>query len=91
MNKTLEITLSGVVQGVGMRFFINRTANRFGITGYVKNLYNNNVLAVLQGDEKLLDNMIVYIKKNSPGVIDTLVCNELEEENIYTKFKVKLF
>jgi len=91
LNSTVELTLSGRVQGVGMRFFINRTATRFGITGYVKNLYNNNVLAVIQGEQKILDNFIEYIKRNSPGVIDNIAYNQLNTEVVYRKFNVKIF
>lgn len=35
--------VSGMVQGVGFRFFAQRSATRLGITGYVKNLPDGRV------------------------------------------------
>lgn len=91
MNNTVELTLSGRVQGVGMRFFISRTAKKFGINGFVKNLYNGTVLAVIQGDQTLLENFIDFMKRNSPGIIDNIAYNKMDTEVTYTKFSVKIF
>jgi acylphosphatase len=35
--------VSGAVQGVGFRFFVERVAARLGIAGYVKNLFDGRV------------------------------------------------
>lgn len=35
--------VSGFVQGVGYRFFAQRIADKLGISGYVKNLYDGRV------------------------------------------------
>ena len=35
--------ISGMVQGVGYRFFAQREADRLGIAGYVKNLHDGRV------------------------------------------------
>ena len=35
--------VSGMVQGVGMRYFVQRAADRLGLTGYVKNLRDGRV------------------------------------------------
>jgi len=52
--------VSGNVQGVGFRFFAERVANRLGVNGYVKNLFDGGVevyaigtdaqLSVLKGE-----------------------------------------
>ncbi len=89
--KTYKLTLSGVVQGVGMRFFVSRTSKRMGINGYVKNMYNGNVECVAQAKEEVINEFIKYIKRNSPGVIDNVVKEELFDNQIFSKFQVKLF
>ena len=38
-----RFTVSGMVQGVGFRFFAERVAARLGICGYVKNLRDGRV------------------------------------------------
>lgn len=35
--------VSGMVQGVGFRFFAQRVAERLGVAGYVKNLHDGRV------------------------------------------------
>lgn len=88
---TLKLTLSGRVQGVGMRFFVHRSARQFNITGYVKNCYDGTVEALLQGPDTVLQTFIEYVKKNSPGYIERIVRNTVDTEKEYRKFTIKLF
>jgi len=46
-----EIIVGGLVQGVGFRYFVLRTAMKLNVKGYVKNLYSGEVLAVVEGDK----------------------------------------
>ncbi len=46
-----EIIVGGLVQGVGFRYFVLRTALKLNIKGYVKNLYSGEVLAVVEGEK----------------------------------------
>ena len=43
-----HVLISGMVQGVGLRFYIKDKANELGITGWVKNKKDGKVEAVLQ-------------------------------------------
>ena len=47
-----KLLISGLVQGVGYRFFAQRSAARHQVHGYVKNLEDGRVETVAQGDEK---------------------------------------
>ena len=42
--------VSGQVQGVGFRFFTEEAARREGLTGFVRNLGDGRVEAVVEGD-----------------------------------------
>jgi acylphosphatase len=44
-----KLILSGAVQGVGFRYWAAREAAAFGIGGYVRNLPDGTVEAVLEG------------------------------------------
>ena len=46
-----EIIVGGLVQGVGFRYFVLRTAMKLNVKGYVKNLYSGEVLAVVEGEK----------------------------------------
>ncbi len=46
-----EVLFRGRVQGVGFRWTVQRIANHFEITGYVKNLPDGRVQLVAEGEE----------------------------------------
>ena len=46
-----EIIVGGLVQGVGFRYFVLRTAIKLNVKGYVKNLYSGEVLSVVEGEK----------------------------------------
>ena len=49
--------VSGRVQGVGFRWFVLRSANRIGATGWVRNLWDGRVEVVGQGPTSVLDEL----------------------------------
>jgi acylphosphatase len=57
--KQLQITISGQVQGVSLRLFVNNAAHELNLTGYVKNNSDGTVTILAQGEKtklaKLLD------------------------------------
>ncbi len=44
-----HIIMYGQVQGVGLRYQIRHAASRFGVTGWVRNLYDGSVEMELEG------------------------------------------
>ncbi|GAB7078535.1 acylphosphatase [Megalodesulfovibrio paquesii] len=46
--------VTGLVQGVAFRWFVRETAQRLGLVGWVQNLPDGRVEAVLQGDAAAL-------------------------------------
>ena len=49
--KRYKIIFKGRVQGVGFRYQVKALADRIGLTGSVRNLYDQSVEAFVQGDE----------------------------------------
>lgn len=56
--KQAHIFVSGFVQGVGYRWFVKNNARKLGIKGWVRNLSDRRVEAVLQGNEESIKRVI---------------------------------
>ncbi len=57
-----EIVVSGLVQGVGFRYFVLREAEKLDLNGYVKNLYTGDVYAVAEGAKYKLEELFDKMK-----------------------------
>ncbi len=57
-----EIIVSGLVQGVGFRYFVLRKAQELGLKGFVKNLFTGEVLIVAEGEKFKMDELIKEVK-----------------------------
>ena len=68
-NKAFTCFVSGMVQGVGFRYFTYREANRLGLGGYVKNLTDGRVEVYAEGPEDKLKNLLDVLK-NGPRMSD---------------------
>ena len=47
-----RVLISGLVQGVGFRYFVTSRAEQYPITGYVRNLDTGSVEIVAEGDKE---------------------------------------
>lgn len=54
--------VSGMVQGVGYRYFAYRSARRIGVTGWVRNLRNGDVEAEAQGTPESVDAFVAELR-----------------------------
>lgn len=59
--------ISGMVQGVGFRYFVMRAAERLGVRGYAKNLRDGHVEAYAIGDERTLANFRADLERGPQG------------------------
>lgn len=62
--KKLHAIFCGRVQGVGFRFTVCRIAERFSVTGFVRNLDNGEVELVAEGAEVELSDLIYDIRNS---------------------------
>ena len=87
---TWEITARGRVQGVGFRWFVQRTALEFGISGDVRNLSDGSVIILAQAEEHLLNSFQVAIHKGTSFIrVDSLEVAKLESAKKYHDFEIK--
>ena len=58
MNAGVKIVVTGVVQGVGFRFFVMRIAENLGVTGRVRNRFDGSVEVEAEGTRSALEALI---------------------------------
>ena len=63
MPKAFTATLSGRVQGVMFRDFIQRKATAFSVVGEVENMQDGNVRVYAEGDAMSLEKLIEHLKQ----------------------------
>ncbi|KPL04333.1 MAG: acylphosphatase [candidate division Zixibacteria bacterium SM23_73_2] len=61
-NVFAHMIVSGVVQGVGFRYFVYRKASQYNLKGYVKNLYMDQVEIEVEGDRGMIMDFLKEIK-----------------------------
>lgn len=57
-----EIKITGRVQGVGFRYFVQKRADESNITGWVKNMPDGSVFVMAQGEETDIDTFTDHLK-----------------------------
>ena len=62
----VEVIVSGRVQGVGYREFARRSAERHGVTGFVRNRADGTVEARLVGLAHAVEGMLADLRKGPP-------------------------
>jgi acylphosphatase len=62
----LRLLISGRVQGVWFRESMRQEALKLGATGWVRNLPDGEVEAVICGDPAILDALLVWSKRGPP-------------------------
>ena len=60
-----KINFFGIVQGVGFRYFIARTARLHGLTGSVQNLDDGSVEVEIQGSDEQFANFIARVREGN--------------------------
>ncbi len=62
MEVGAKLTVKGVVQGVGFRYFVHRVAVGLGLHGFAKNLYDGDVEIEVEGNRSLIEELIKQVK-----------------------------
>ena len=65
MKKGVHLLVTGMVQGVGFRYYVHRAARRHYLTGWVKNLDDGRVEVLAEGEEEELRPFVKEIEKGS--------------------------
>ncbi|MGE5188657.1 MAG: acylphosphatase [Gemmatimonadota bacterium] len=71
-----RVVVSGRVQGVWFRASTRDVAAGFGVHGFVRNLPDRRVEAVLQGERAAVEKTITFMREGPPGALVTDVSVE---------------
>jgi acylphosphatase len=89
-QKGLHIVVSGVVQGVGFRYFVLRVANRMGLKGFVKNRYDGGVETYAEGDETALIDFLDEVKIGPRSAhVRKIDFHWVDYNGKYTEFRIE--
>jgi acylphosphatase len=69
MAVTKRLLVTGRVQGVGFRFYMQRKARELGLTGWVRNCRDGSVEAVIQGAPEAVELMIAWARRGPPSAV----------------------
>lgn len=67
MKKRARLFISGRVQGVFYRANTQERARQLGLTGWVRNLPDGRVEAVVEGEEERIQELINWCHEGPPG------------------------
>ncbi|HYS06290.1 MAG TPA: acylphosphatase [Candidatus Dormibacteraeota bacterium] len=88
--KATRFLVSGIVQGVGYRFFTARAARSLGIHGYVRNLPDGRVEVVAAGTEDALREFQEVLRRGPAGaLVDNAAASESALDNEMDGFEIR--
>ncbi|KUH31365.1 acylphosphatase [Thermococcus celericrescens] len=83
-----HLRIHGRVQGVGFRWGMQREARKLGVSGWVRNLPDGTVEAVVEGDEERVEALIGWAHQGSALARVTRVEVKWEEPEGLEGFRV---
>ncbi|MEM2994697.1 MAG: carbamoyltransferase HypF [Candidatus Bathyarchaeia archaeon] len=89
-NVRVKINVTGIVQGVGFRPFVYRTAIKNGLKGYVRNRGDAGVEILVEGEEGKIRNFLRDLREKKPPLaqIHEVFVTELKGGNGQTEFTI---
>jgi acylphosphatase len=62
-----HLLITGRVQGVGFRFYMQRKARELGLAGWVRNRRDGAVESVIQGEPGAVEAMVAWARRGPPS------------------------
>src|SRR5690554_5533549 len=86
--ETLLVRVTGKVHGVGFRMSAVRQAHSLGVAGWVRNLEDGSVEALLQGRHDRIDEMLSWMRMGPPAArVTDIASEEVQEDRRYDRFE----
>lgn len=82
--------VAGQVQGVSFRHATRVVAGECGVGGWVRNLDNGSVEAVLEGDNAAVERVVAFMRRGPErAVVTAVVVEDGEWLGEFTRFEVR--
>ena len=65
----IEVRVTGRVHGVGYRFFVKEAAEALGLKGWVQNVHDGSVEALIVGPQDAAQQLLEALKEGPPAAI----------------------
>jgi acylphosphatase len=78
-RKTIKLVISGQVQGVFFRSSMKKVAEGLGVTGWVRNMPDGRVEAVIQGQEDVIRELVEWCGRGPSGAAEDRVVRQRTE------------
>ena len=88
--KATRFLVSGLVQGVGFRFFTARAARSLGVIGFARNLTDGRVEVVAAGSEDAMSQLREALTKGPAGaLVDRVQASESTLDEKTAAFEIR--
>lgn len=88
--KAIRVIATGKVQGVCYRESTRAEANRIGVAGWVRNLPDGSVEAVLQGDLQDIEQLVNWMEMGPQfAIVEKLEVEDIEIAELFSSFSVQ--
>lgn len=90
MDANAKITVKGIVQGVGYRWFADRIARKYDLKGFVENLPSGWVYLEVEGEKGLIEECIKELNIGPrSAVVDDVLVEWGKPHHLFLGFKIK--
>ncbi len=89
MNVRLHIFFFGRVQGVGFRYTCKTVAQRYAVSGWVKNLHDGSVEMIVEGTQSVIRAYVDEVCHSTHGRVDDKQINKADATNEFKGMNIR--
>ncbi len=90
MIENAKITVKGIVQGVGYRWFADRTARKYEVKGFVENLADGSVYLEVEGERTEIEYIIKELYSGPKmAKVEEVIVEWNKPHRLLINFKIK--
>ena len=89
-RRCIQVTVRGLVQGVGFRAWVQRQAMNLALCGWVRNAADGSVQVRIEGDPPKVEQLLQLLRSGPPGAaVSELLLQEQSGGEQLTEFFIR--